>query len=212
MPFALDVLYCRIPGDGDWRNVVIGELPGILGDEDQGLARLSALLAQGDVDEQAPAVLGDESVEDVLPGTVLSGGLLGVETDTPAIADLTLSMAAGGERGGYDRWDVAQSRMTTLKEQRYDPDPHAHAVYSELYALYRELHDSFGGVGNGRADFATLMKRLLAMLERDLQDAGIGAEVCDLSAAPRPKRRGPSAAQQKSGEKRKRSREGRKPS
>jgi hypothetical protein len=56
------------------------------------------------------------------------------------------------------------------------------------------------------------MQRLLAMLERDLQDAGIGAEGCDLSAARQPKRRGPIAVEQKSGEKRKRSRKGRKTS
>ena len=99
MPYALDVLYCRIPGDGDWRNVVIGELPGVLGDEDQGLARLSALLSQGDVDEE-PAVLSDESVEDVLPRQVYTGGLLGVETAAPAIVDLTPSIGAGSDRGG----------------------------------------------------------------------------------------------------------------
>jgi|GEM_PF-464147 len=99
MPYTLDVLYCRIPGDGNWDNVTIGELPGVLGDDDAGLARLSTLLAQGDVDMIAPAVLGDEDIDDLLPRRVYTGGLLGAETDTPAITDLTLNVGAGGERG-----------------------------------------------------------------------------------------------------------------
>ncbi len=36
--------------------------------------------------------------------------------------------------------------MTSVKEKRFEPDPAAHAVYNELYAFYRELHDEFGGV------------------------------------------------------------------
>ncbi|HEX5689364.1 MAG TPA: N-acetylmuramoyl-L-alanine amidase, partial [Roseiflexaceae bacterium] len=99
MPYALDVLYCRIPGDGDWRNVVIGEMPpGVLGDEDDGMARLSALLAQGDPDEDS-AVLGEEeSLEDVLPSRVYTGGLLGVETSEPHISNIAESLQVGSDR------------------------------------------------------------------------------------------------------------------
>jgi hypothetical protein len=39
-------------------------------------------------------------------------------------------------------------------------------VYDELYGLYRELHDAFGGVASGRPDLASVMKRLLAIKER----------------------------------------------
>jgi N-acetyl-anhydromuramyl-L-alanine amidase AmpD len=101
MPYALDVLYCRIPGDGDWRSVVIGEMPpGVLGDEDEGMAKLSVLLAQGDPDEDA-AVLGEEqSIEDVLPSRVYTGGLLGVEIAEPHISDISESLGAGSDRGG----------------------------------------------------------------------------------------------------------------
>jgi N-acetyl-anhydromuramyl-L-alanine amidase AmpD len=99
MPYALDVLYCRIPGDGDWRSVVIGEIPNVLGDEEDGMARLSTLLAQGDPDEEAPAVLGNEpSLEDILPERIYTGGLLGVETEEPPIVDLTESIGAGAQR------------------------------------------------------------------------------------------------------------------
>jgi N-acetyl-anhydromuramyl-L-alanine amidase AmpD len=101
MPYALDVLYCRIPGDGDWRSVVIGEMPpGVLGDEDEGMAKLSVLLQQGDPDEDS-AVLGDEqSAEDILPSRVYTGGLLGAETEVPNISDISQSLEAGGDRGG----------------------------------------------------------------------------------------------------------------
>ena len=57
--------------------------------------------------------------------------------------------------------------MTALKEARYTPNPAAARVYDELYGIYRELHDSFGGVRVGKADFASLMKRLLAIRERE---------------------------------------------
>src|SRR5262249_45218016 len=63
MPYALDVLYCQIPGDGDWSKIVIGEMPAVLGDEEDGLAKLSALLAQGDIDEEAPMVLGEDDID-----------------------------------------------------------------------------------------------------------------------------------------------------
>ena len=102
MPYALDVLYCQIPGDGDWRTVVIGELPpGVLGDEEDGMAKLSTLLAQADPDDETPAVLGEEqSVEDVLPQQIYTGGLFGVETQEPQISDISASIGAGGDRRG----------------------------------------------------------------------------------------------------------------
>jgi L-ribulokinase len=41
-------------------------------------------------------------------------------------------------------------------------------VYDELYALYRELHDAFGGLPAARADLGSLMKRLMALRERSV--------------------------------------------
>jgi len=34
--------------------------------------------------------------------------------------------------------------MTGLKPKVFRPDPKAHAVYKELFALYKQLHDAFG--------------------------------------------------------------------
>ena len=65
------------------------------------MAKLSTLLAQADPDDETPAVLGEEqSVEDVLPQQIYTGGLLGVETQEPQISDISASIGAGGDRRG----------------------------------------------------------------------------------------------------------------
>ncbi|MFW5947346.1 MAG: ribulokinase [Gemmatimonadota bacterium] len=94
--------------------------------------------------------------------------LLAGSDQTPALGSaIAAAVAAGAGAGGYDTFEEARDRMTSLKDQRYDPDPDAHAVYDELYGMYRELHDAFGGVSDAAAgDFGTLMKRLLALRDR----------------------------------------------
>ena len=93
--------------------------------------------------------------------------LIAGSPQTPALgAALAAAVTAGGEAGGYDDWHEAQDRMTTLKEKRFVPDPSARATYDRLYSIYRELHDTFGGVtGAPAADLGTVMKRLLAIKE-----------------------------------------------
>jgi len=86
---------------------------------------------------------------------------------TPALgAGVAAAVAAGGAAGGYDRFEAAQERMTKLGTRVFQPDPAAHAVYDQLFALYGELHDTFGAVAGAHADLGTLMKRLLAIRER----------------------------------------------
>ena len=93
--------------------------------------------------------------------------LIAGSPQTPALgAAVSAAVTAGAAAGGYDEWAQAQERMTTIKEKRFEPDPAAHAVYDELYAIYRELHDAFGGVPGARADAGSLMKRLLALKAR----------------------------------------------
>ncbi len=85
----------------------------------------------------------------------------------PALGSaVSAAVTAGAGEGGYATWDEAQRRMTTVKEQRFDPRPDARRVYDELYGIYRELHDAFGGVPGVRPDPGSLMKRLLAVKER----------------------------------------------
>jgi len=100
--------------------------------------------------------------------------LIAGSPQTPALgAAVSAAVTAGSEAGGYDGWHEAQDRMTTLKEKRFVPDAAAHAVYDELYGIYRELHDVFGGVPSAGADLATLMKRLLATKARVTRSAAL---------------------------------------
>ncbi|HEX5475356.1 MAG TPA: ribulokinase [Vicinamibacterales bacterium] len=93
--------------------------------------------------------------------------LIAGSPQTPALgAAISAAVTAGPTAGGYGDWTEAQQRMTTLKEKRFDPDEGAHAVYDELYRLYRELHDAFGGVAGAPFDLGRMMKRLLDVKDR----------------------------------------------
>jgi L-ribulokinase len=99
--------------------------------------------------------------------------LLAGSDQTPALgAAISAAVTAGAGAGGYATFEDAQRRMTSLADERFDPDPEAHRVYDELFGMYRELHDAFGGVPGAQADFATLMKRLLDLRERVAREAG----------------------------------------
>jgi L-ribulokinase len=67
----------------------------------------------------------------------------------------------GSVVGGAHR-DVltAQKAMTGLKSMEYTPNPDAQSTYNRLYSLYRNMHDSFGGVV-ATADLSEAMKTLL---------------------------------------------------
>lgn len=85
----------------------------------------------------------------------------------PALgAALSAAVTAGAAQGGYDDWAEAQRRMTSVSTRRFLPNGGAQGVYEGLYAIYRELHDTFGGVAGARADLGSVMKRLLAIRER----------------------------------------------
>ena len=99
---------------------------------------------------------------DVLGRPMLIAG----SPQTPALgAAIAAAVAAGGAAGGHDAFEPAQRAMTGLKEKRFMPDGDAHGVYDDLYGLYRQLHDAFGGVTRG-ADLGPVMKRLLDLRER----------------------------------------------
>jgi L-ribulokinase len=67
--------------------------------------------------------------------------------------------------GVHPDFATAQSAMTGLKEIVYRPLPGNQAIYQELFALYRALHDSFGGVTKS-SNLGHVMKDLLAIKAR----------------------------------------------
>jgi L-ribulokinase len=67
--------------------------------------------------------------------------------------------------GAYQDFATAQKAMTSIKPKQYRPDVASQKTYHQLYVLYRQLHDSFGGL-NKSADLSRVMKDLLAIKER----------------------------------------------
>ena len=62
--------------------------------------------------------------------------------------------------GAHRDFVAAEAAMTTLSPAHYEPIAGNRRVYDQLYALYRELHDAFGGL-NRSADLSRLMKTLI---------------------------------------------------
>lgn len=78
---------------------------------------------------------------------------------------LGAAIAGAVVAGVYRDYATAQKAMTGLKSKVYRPRPAAHAVYSELYALYRTLHDAFG-TREGQGQLYDVMKRLIEIRNR----------------------------------------------
>jgi L-ribulokinase len=86
---------------------------------------------------------------------------------SPQTPALGAAIAAAVAAGGYPDFAEGQAKMTSPGTRTFAPDHSAHAVYDELYAMYRELHDTFGAVTGASTDLPSLMKRLLALRERE---------------------------------------------
>jgi len=77
-------------------------------------------------------------------------------------AAVAAAVLAGPAKGGHADFPSAQKAMTSIKPTCYVPKPENQAVYDQLYAVYRQLHDAFGGV-NKSADLSGVMKQLIAI-------------------------------------------------
>jgi L-ribulokinase len=80
---------------------------------------------------------------------------------------LGAAVGAAVVAGAYPDFQSAQQAMTRVKDIVYKPDPDNHKVYNELFDLYRQVHDAFGGV-NRKADLGGIMKELLAIKSRQM--------------------------------------------
>jgi L-ribulokinase len=76
------------------------------------------------------------------------------------------AVVAGKAAGGHDNYADAQRAMTGLKTRVFQPNPKAHAIYKELYVLYRKLHDAFG-MHQGAGNLYNVMKELIEIRTRN---------------------------------------------
>jgi L-ribulokinase len=85
---------------------------------------------------------------------------------TPALgAAMAGAVVAGKKAGGHANFAAAQKAMSGLKAKVYTPDRKANAVYRELYAIYRQLHDGFG-TEQWRGAMFNVMKDLIEIRNR----------------------------------------------
>ncbi len=81
------------------------------------------------------------------------------------------AVAAGKEAGGFADVAEAQAVVCGVRKKVYEPDPESHKVYSEIYTLYRQLHDAFGTT-QAPAKLDHVMKDLIAIRDRQRRTAG----------------------------------------
>ena len=72
------------------------------------------------------------------------------------------ALSAAVLAGVHPDFASAQAAMSSLKPINYVPTPENQRTYDELYALYRQLHDAFGGVTRA-ADLSGVMPRLIEL-------------------------------------------------
>jgi L-ribulokinase len=75
------------------------------------------------------------------------------------------AIAAAVVAGEYKDYASAQLKMTGLKPRMFKPTPEAHAVYKELYVLYRKLHDALG-TKEWNGNLFDVMKQLIEIRGR----------------------------------------------
>jgi len=91
----------------------------------------------------------------------VTGCVMQVAESSQACA-LGSAISAAVLAGAQPDFATAQRRMTGLAKKQYRPDAKRRKVYDELYRLYRQVHDAFGGVTR-TADLSRVMKDLLAL-------------------------------------------------
>jgi len=74
-------------------------------------------------------------------------------------------MAAAVVGRAHPDFASAQKAMTGLKPRAFQPNPGAHAIYRELYPLYKSLHDAFGTAA-WSGNLRHIMKQLIAIRAR----------------------------------------------
>ncbi|MDE2111137.1 MAG: ribulokinase [Alphaproteobacteria bacterium] len=81
---------------------------------------------------------------------------------TPALG---AAIAAAVVARAHPDFATAQKAMTGLKPGVFTPDPQAHAVYRQIYGIYRALHDAFGTKA-WQGNLCDVMKTLIDIRNR----------------------------------------------
>lgn len=90
-----------------------------------------------------------------------------VSGSTQACA-LGAAIGAAVIAGEYQDFKSAQTAMTTVKDIKYTPNAENHEVYTQLFGLYKQVHDAFGGIDEN-ASLGNVMKDLLELKERQVR-------------------------------------------
>jgi len=97
------------------------------------------------------------------------GCTLRVASSSQACA-LGAAIAAAVVSGAHADFPTAQRAMVSLEKTAYRPRSHSRKVYDRLYALYRQIHDSFGGLTRS-ADLSHVMKELIEIKQSAMRSA-----------------------------------------
>jgi L-ribulokinase len=81
---------------------------------------------------------------------------------TCALGSAVAAAVVGGAHKDYAK---AQKAMCGLKKTTFKPNKAANKVYQQLYALYKQVHDSFG-TSDGQENLSNVMKDLLNIKEK----------------------------------------------
>jgi L-ribulokinase len=81
---------------------------------------------------------------------------------------LGAAIAGAVVAGLHPNLPSAQKAMTGLKSKVFRPNAAAHAVYQELYTIYRTLHDAFG-TADGKGNLHSVMKSLISVRDQARQ-------------------------------------------
>jgi L-ribulokinase len=118
--------------------------------------KISAVVNCGGIAEKSPLVM--QIYADV------TGRPMKISRSAQTCA-LGSAIAAAVVAGAHKDFAAAQQRMTGLKATVYKPNPKAHAVYKQLYALYQQLHDAFG-TKQWNGNLYGVMKKLIEIRSR----------------------------------------------
>jgi L-ribulokinase len=117
--------------------------------------KIDTVINCGGIAEKNPLLM--QIYADVLNRTMLISG----SAQTCALGSAILASVLGDpDKGYHPDVETAQAKMVGFKDRRYEPQAANVGVYDSLFALYQEVHDSFGIAGQ-QFDHGQFMKKLL---------------------------------------------------